>query len=236
MNPTITKLAFQALTGRRRFWLLLLFPLGLVGFTILIRVLTGSQAAAWQTLFSLGLSLVLPLLALISATSVMGPEVDDGSIVYLLAKPVSRHSIAQSKYAVALGAVLVVGTAPLLVVGIIVRPSAVALTLAMWIGSVVSAIAYTAIFLALSAVWRHAVVVGLLFILIWEGTLGNLFSGIAWLSVAQWGERVAIWIDADSGSSDVALWWAVLALVVASVAGVWWTGDRLRSFAFKGDE
>ena len=43
-------------------------------------------------------TLALPLVALLATSAVLGPEVDDGSIVYLLAKPVNRYGLAISKY------------------------------------------------------------------------------------------------------------------------------------------
>src|SRR5690606_22306173 len=47
MNATIAKLALQALLGRRRFWLLLAFPILLVALTVLLRVLAGDADPAW---------------------------------------------------------------------------------------------------------------------------------------------------------------------------------------------
>lgn len=72
--------------------------------------------------------------------------------------------------------------------------------------------------------------------LLWEGTLANLFSGIAWLSVGQWGQRVAAMLDSDVYRSDVSAVWAVAALVVVTVGGVWFSGDRLRSFSLRGED
>ena len=45
--------------------------------------------------------MVLPLTALIIGTSVLGAEIEDGSIVHLLATPVRRASVIASKYLVA---------------------------------------------------------------------------------------------------------------------------------------
>ena len=44
---------------------------------------------------SFAIGTVLPLLALLAGTGVIGPEIDDGSIIYLLAKPIPRwHLVA----------------------------------------------------------------------------------------------------------------------------------------------
>jgi ABC-2 type transport system permease protein len=236
VNPTITKLALQATLGRRRFWFLLGLPLLFVAVTVLVRIFTDDPALAWSNLRDVGPFLLVPLMALIAASSVLGPEIDDGSIVYLLAKPVNRYSVAFSKYVVALATTVVLGTLPLLVTGIAVDPDRLGASFAVWAGCLVAAAAYTALFLALSATWRHAVVVGVLFVLIWESTIGAILSGVAWLSVVQWSSRITEALDPSLTGPDLPLWWAVLASAVVTVGGVWWAGDRLRSFSPSGQE
>jgi len=231
-NGTIAKLALQALLGRRRFWLLLAFPILLIGLVALIAALTDAEAA-WSVLPGLGYPLVLPLVAILAASSVLGPEVDDGSIVYLLAKPVSRYGVAISKWVVALGATLVAGALPLFVAGLLTDDSSRAGALGL--AAAVAGTTYTALFLAISAVTRHAVVASLMFVLIWEGLLGNLFSGIAWLSPGQWGLRIGHEVS-DALPDPANLPWAILASLVVTVVGVWFAGDRLRSFSMKGED
>ena len=61
--------------------------------------------------------------ALLATTGVLAPEIDDGSIAYLLAKPVSRHTIVRSKLTVAAGCVLAFAVLPVLVAGLVLRTS-----------------------------------------------------------------------------------------------------------------
>lgn len=232
MNGTIAKLALQALLGRRRFFLLLAFPVLLIALVTLITALTDGDAA-FDILPGLGYPLVLPLVAILAASSVLGPEVDDGSIVYLLAKPVSRYGVAISKWLVALGATLVAGSLAILIASLITGDTTRAL--GMFVGAVVAGTAYSALFLAISAVTRHAVIASLMFVLIWESLLGNLFTGVAWLSIGQWGLRIGH--EVSGKLPDPAnLTWAVLASLVVTVAGVWFAGDRLRSFSLRGED
>lgn len=232
MNPTILRLAAQALLGRRRFWLLLAFPVLLIALTVLIAALTDGDAA-FPLLPNLGYPIVLPLVAVLAASSVLGPEVDDGSIVYLLAKPISRHTVALSKWVVAWVATLLAGALPLYVSALIAGGGDRAP--ATGLAAVVAGTTYSALFLAVSTLTRHAVIVSLLFVLIWEGLLGNLLSGVAWLSVAQWGLRVGH--DVSTGLPDPTnLPWALLASLTVTVGGVWFTGDRLRSFSLRGED
>jgi ABC-2 type transport system permease protein len=232
INTTIARLALQALLGRRRFFLLLAFPVLLVALVALITALTDGDAA-FDIVPGLGYTLVLPLVAILAASSVLGPEVDDGSIVYLLSKPVSRYGVAISKWLVALAATLVSGSVAILIASLITGDTTRAL--AMFVGALVAGTAYSALFLAISSVTRHAVIASLMFVLIWESLLGNLFTGVAWLSIGQWGIRVGH--EVSSTLPDPAnLTWAVLASIVVTVGGVWFAGDRLRSFSLRGED
>ncbi|MFC7727304.1 ABC transporter permease [Nocardioides sp. GCM10028917] len=232
INTTIAKLALQALLGRRRFFLLLAFPVLLIGLVALVTVLVDGDAA-YEVLPSLGYPLVLPLVAILAASSVLGPEVDDGSIVYLLSKPVNRYGIAISKWLVALGATLIAGALPILVAALIAGDSTRAT--ALFVGAVVAGTAYSALFLAISAITRHAVIASLMFVLIWESLLGNLFSGIAWLSIGQWGLRIGH--EISTALPDPAnLGYAIIASLVVTVVGTWFAGDRLRSFSLRGED
>lgn len=233
MNGTIIKLALQALLGRRRFWLLIALPLALIGLTALIRALSSDPDAAWPMVSFLGYPLVLPLVAILAASSVLGPEVDDGSIVYLLSKPVSRHAIAISKWLVAWSATLVVGSIGVFIAGLVAGGGEQAV--GWWVAALVAGTTYSALFLALSSLTRHAVVIGLIFVLIWEGLAGGFLSGVAWLSVGQWGIRIGQEVSA-SLDDPVNLPWALLASLAVTLGGVWFAGDRLRSFALTGDE
>jgi ABC-2 type transport system permease protein len=233
MNGTIAKLALAALLGRRRFWLLVVFPVLMIGLTVLVTVMAGDDEFGWQMVGFLGYPLVLPLVAILAASSVLGPEVDDGSIVYLLSKPVNRHAVAISKWVVAWVTTLVVGAGSVFAAGLVVEPGDQAV--AWLVASMVAGTTYSALFLALSAVTRHAVVIGLVFVLIWENVLGSIFSGVAWLSINDWGVRVGH--EVSSALDDPAnLPWALLASLLVTVGGVFFAGDRLRSFALTGDE
>jgi ABC-2 type transport system permease protein len=232
MNATIARLAMQALLGRRRFYLLLAFPVLLIGLVALVTSLTDGEAA-YELIPGLGYPLVLPLVAILAASSVLGPEVDDGSIVYLLSKPVSRHGVATSKWLVALGATLTAGSLPIFVAALITGDSTRAV--ALLVGAVVAGTAYSALFLAISSVTRHAVIASLMFVLIWESLLGNLFTGVAWLSIGQWGLRIGHEVSAQL-PDPANLPWAIAASAVVTVAGVFFAGDRLRSFSLRGED
>ena len=110
MNATVASLTSRSLLGRKRTLVLLLLPLALLALCTLARVLAGldadierelDAALAPDLLGAFGIAILMPLLGLIAGTGSIGPEIDDGSIVYLLAKPLNRYSIVVTKLAVA---------------------------------------------------------------------------------------------------------------------------------------
>ncbi|HEV8056342.1 MAG TPA: ABC transporter permease subunit, partial [Nocardioidaceae bacterium] len=178
VHPTVVRLSRRSLFGRRRGVLLFLLPLALIGFAGLIRLLVGAgEAHSEVVLFGLGLAVVVPLVALVAGTGVLGPEVDDGSIIYLLAKPVSRHSIVVSKALVAMGSVALFAGLGMLVAGVALQAPDLEVAIGYAVGALTGGVAYTALFVLLSVLTRHAVVVGLVYVLIWEGLLGGLLDG-----------------------------------------------------------
>jgi ABC-2 type transport system permease protein len=238
MNRTVAVLALRSVFGRRRGVLLFVLPGVVFALAVLVRLVAGEDsAAATAVLYGVGLVLMLPLVALVAGTGVLGPEIDDGSIVYLLAKPLSRQVIAVSKAVVAVGCVLVFGALPLFLTGLFLNPSAPELGLGYGAGALVGGVAYSALFVMLAAVSRHAVVFGLVYVLVWEGLLGSLLSGVRWLSVTQWATAVTERLSDDFGiDAQLGVAYALVAAGVVTVVAVWFAGVRLRSFALTGEE
>jgi ABC-2 type transport system permease protein len=210
----------------------------LFGLAVLVRLIAGEDSSAMTAvLYGVGLALTVPLVALVAGTGVLAPEIDDGSVVYLLAKPVPRPVIVLSKVVVAVGCVLAFAVLPVLATGLFLNPSVPELGLGYALGALVGGVTYAAVFVMLAAVSRHAVVFGLVYVLIWEGLLGPLLSGIRWVSITQWGAAVAATVSDDLGlSTDLAVAYALVAAAVVTVAAVWFAGQRLRSFTLTGEE
>ena len=223
--------------GRRRGVLLFVLPLVLIGLSVLVRGLVGEDVtSAGDTLYGLGLAVIVPLVALIATTGVLAPEIDDGSISYLLAKPISRHVIVVSKLLVAGGCVLVFGAVPMLISGLVMAAGTPEVGLGFALGALAGGLAYCALFSLLSVLTRHAVVIGLVYLLIWEGLLGGLLDGVRWLSITRWAGEITDEVADLSLVSDLGLTYAVVATVVVIVACTWLTGRKLRGFNLTGDE
>ncbi|MEV6031922.1 ABC transporter permease subunit [Nonomuraea sp. NPDC052116] len=238
MNTVVAGITYRALLGRRRIILLLLLPLALIGLAVLFRVLGGGdQSAAVQLMQKFAISTMLPLLGLIAGTGVIAPEIDDGTIIHLMSKPISRPVIVRTKFLVAASLMALFGAVPTYVAAWILAGNEDGIAPGFALGALVAGIAYAAVFLLLGVVTRHAVTIGIIYALVWESVVGNFIQGAHKFSIQQWGQTIAKQIsDSAFVEADVALSFAVPALIVVTVVGVFWAGQRLRVFSLTGDE
>jgi len=242
MNATVARLTARSLLGRRRAYLLMALPGVLILLCILVRLLAGEDNdITVGILGGFALSTLVPLLGLIAGTGSIGPEIDDGSIVYLLSKPLSRHSIAGTKAAVAATVVTVFAALPVLVAGLVLAGTSNGLAAGYFLGALVAGLAYATLFLLLAVVTRHAVVIGLIYALIWESLVGSYVPGAQALSIQQWSLALTAKVvgsraEALNVTSAVSLGVAVPLLVLLAAGSTWYAGRRLRSLRLTSDE
>ena len=243
MNPTVASLTSRSLLGRNRTLVLLLLPLALLALCTLARVLAGLDAEiqrelqgslAPDLLTAFGLAILMPLLSLIAGTGSIGPEIDEGSIVYLLAKPLNRYSIVVTKLVVAAGVVTLFGVVPIAVAAIVLTGEVGAVTVSFTLGALAAGIAYSAVFLLLAVVSRNAVVIGLVYALIWESLVGGLVPGAQTLSIQQWSLAVVQQVLGDSAANlgvaaAVGVGAALVLLTVVTVLATGYAGRRLQT-------
>ena len=244
MNTTVAGLTLRMLLGRRRALLLLALPLVLLVLSLIVRATVSADSredVAVGLLGTFALATLVPLLGVIAGTGAIGPEIDDGSIVYLLAKPLNRHSIVVSKLVVAIAVVTVFAAAPVFVAGLILTGTADQLWLGFGFAALVAGVAYSALFLLLAVLTRNAVVVGLIYALVWETVVGSFVPGAQALSIQQWSlvvTRAVVGDRADDLDVTAAVRpeIAIPLLIAMTVAATWFAGSRLRSLRLAGDE
>ena len=169
IHPVVVGLTVRDLLGRRRLILFALLPLVLLGLAITSRARSRRRGARKRAdiLQQVGFGALLPLLALIAATGTLAPQIDDGSVVYLLAKPLSRHAIIRSQALVAYLTVVVFAVVPMVIAGVIDEGRLVRSPgPSRW--ALLGAAAYVGVFTLLSVASRNAVLLGLLYALIWK--------------------------------------------------------------------
>ncbi|HMD91395.1 MAG TPA: ABC transporter permease [Trebonia sp.] len=235
-NPTVAMLTLRATVGRRR---VLLFAVPAVILIVLTLVLRASHPAAvlWpdQVLGDFGFSVLLPLTALIIGTGVLGAEIDDGSAIHLLATPVRRSAVVFTKFAVAAVLTMLFAAVPELIAGLL-APHSGKLALALFTGAVAGSVIYAAVFVMASVLTTRAIALGLLYVLIWEGLLGNLVGGARILSVAHYSLGIANAIYPDQSlNAGLSLSTSVTLGIIVTVGALILATRRLSAFAIKGE-
>lgn len=99
------------------------------------------------------------------------------------------------------------------------------------VGALAASIGYCAIFLALSVMLRHALAVGLVYVLVWEGLIATFVDGARVLSVQAWARSIGDAAAAPQLESYVGVATAVVLLVVVTLAGGVLADQRLRSLS-----
>ncbi|MFE9686445.1 ABC transporter permease [Streptomyces sp. NPDC002701] len=237
-DPTVARLTYRGLLGRRRALILGALPVLLIVISVAVRGFTGAddQVAA-DVLGGFALATMVPIIGVIAGTGAIGPEIDDGSVVYLLAKPVKRPTIIFTKLIVAIAVTMAFSAIPTFLAGMILNGNGQQIAVAYTVAALVASIAYAALFLLLGTITRHAVVFGLVYALVWEALFGTLVSGAKTLSVQQWSLAVAHKVSGgDLVTSDVSLVTGTVLLVVVTVAATWFAGQKLRTLTLAGEE
>ena len=237
MNATVAGISYRAVLGRRRIWLLLLLPLALIAMALLMRLTgRGNEATAVELMQGLAISAMLPLVGAIVGTGVIGPEIDDGTILHLLSKPIPRPVIVFTKFVVAASLLVLFGAVSTFLAAYIVVGSEAGIAAGFALGAAAGGIAYAAVFLLLGIVTKHAVTVGIVYAIVWEGLVGGLVPGARQLSIQQWAQSIAGQVSTSSFFTvDVGLGFALPALVVVTVLAVVLAGRRLRVFSLTGE-
>lgn len=196
MNREIFVLSLRQLLGRRRTFALI--ALSLLPLLVALVFRTGNSdidRVDWTAnalMNGLIVTTLLPLVTLVLSTTSLGMEIEDGTIVYLLSKPLSRAQVITAKLAASwLPAGALVSLSAASSASIALQGSEPTLLLAFVIAAAFGALAYSSVFLLLSLLTSRALVIGLIYVFIWEGIVTELFTGTRILSVRQYTLGVA---------------------------------------------
>jgi len=235
----IAGVTLRSLLGRRRTLLMLL----LAGMPILLGLLVRANNADVEelgaTLDGFVVRIVLPLIALVFGTAALGSELDDGTAVHMLTKPIDRWTIVVAKILVA-GTLTAAMVVPSTVVGGLLlggsAPGTVGVTFAFALATLIGSYIYVAIFLVLSVATSRGLIIGLAYALIWEGVLGGLLPGTQIFSVREYLGGIAGTLDAravsESAVGSTGFIYVAVAFVVALVLG----SMRLARYEVRGTD
>jgi ABC-2 type transport system permease protein len=201
LHLTVGWLTWRQLFAHKRLYVALGFAFAPLIITLIFRTVVPETATAEsiRTFYAgLGrdatLGVILPLTAVVFGTVAFGGEIDDGTVVYLLVKPIARWRLVTTKYLVA-----VLSTIGLMVPGVFLPwlalrgPSAlsIAAPLALMAGAMVGAFLYCALFVFLGVATRRSLMFGLAYVVGFEEVLSRGVPGIRTLSIREFAASIA---------------------------------------------
>src|SRR3954468_34713 len=161
LNGTVMWLTRRQLFAKQRLMvaLILLFVPALI--TVIYRMSSGGAPddGSFVTMVSsdIIIGVLMPIIALVFGTTAFGGEVEDGTLIYLMAKPVPRWKLAISKYVVAfLASVAITIPAFFIVWGLTPGPIPFQVPVGYSVGAVVGCALYCGVFVTLGITSRRA--------------------------------------------------------------------------------
>ena len=234
---TLLGLSLRSVLRGKRVVFVAVLPalIGLIALLLAAKASAANRDDAYAVLTGeLLLPLVLALVALVLGVNAFGDERDERTLGLLLATTLPRPRIVLTKYAAA-AVVTWIACLPA-VLGCMVLAARTSLPAGEAVGglllaSVLAAAAYSAVFVLLSLLMRRAVLVGLAYLILWEGLLAGTTTTFRNLSVGAYASRVAgaPFEDVPFDVADVGVAVAALVLVgvaAAAVAGAAWRLPR----------
>ncbi len=223
-------LTWRQLFARRRIWFAIAFAVLPLLFALLFRIVAddgdSSRVGFYHAMVrEIIIGTLLPLTAVTFGTTAFGGEVDDGTLIYLLVKPIARWQIVVSKYVVStLSAFAVVLPAIVLPWFIVRNPDLPfrAVT-AFLIGAALASAIYTAFFLGLGLKTKRALVFGLVYVIGFEGVLSRNLAGLRAFSIREFANTLAQAVSngsiviPDAVSTSSVKWMGSIILVAAMV-------------------
>ncbi len=228
----IARVTLRQLGRQRRMALLILLALVPVLVSLLYRFAADqsdpgdSAEFASDILATFVVNLVLPLTALLIGTSALGQDIEEGTIAYLIAKPLARWKVIVAK--VLAGWLLTTGVLLISVLGtgalVLVGEEGASLIPAFAVAVMAGGLAYVVIFVTLSLRFSRALVIGLAYVFVWEAIISQFISGVRFLSIRAYTVGIAdglTEVSTDVLDRSLAATPAVVLLAILVAVGTW---------------
>ena len=149
------------------------------------KVLETYNESAIPTLFLI----VVPITSIVLGSASLGDERRDGTLSFLVVRPIPRSAITAAKLAAAALAAVIVSalSGTLASVAVSIRASDWSTLVPTVVGLAISAGCYTAVFLVLGHLTSRAVLMGLVYLFIWETGISFAAPSLANVSLFRIG-------------------------------------------------
>lgn len=168
---------------QRRVALLLLFATS--AHALLMLMFSLSERNFAEVTVGLFLAVALPVTALITAGAALGDEREENTMPFLLVKPLPRWVVAVSSLLASISTVVVVSLVGIALAWFLGARATGDNTIGwpMFVAMIIVAVAYAAVFLPIGLLARRSTLIGLAYILIWEGIISRVVDGAAASSI-----------------------------------------------------
>ena len=176
----------------------------------------------------MGLSILVPIVALIFASASLGDTREDGTLVYLWLRPISRLSVSTGAWAASVTIALPLTVIPMTVSALLLDAGNSVVT-ATIITSILAVVAYSGLFVTLGLIVKNPVLWGLAYIFIWEAIVASFAKPAAALAVSGYSRaiitgRTNIEFDYLFDPSQSV---SILMLIIITTAGIAFSSVRL---------
>ena len=232
VSAPVYRLTLRALVDGRR--LVILGLLALLPIIAALVYLGSGEVAAevfWARLVNrLILPTVTAFIAIVIGASAVADEREDGTILYLVSTPLSRLSIIATKVLASWTAALALLIPSVVIAGLIALGSSADAGQILWpaAAAALTALCYCAIAAWLAMITRRPVVIGVLYILLWEGTIATFAASADRFSIAAYGRAIAAeGVARGNGAPSFGGVTGVIVLVAVTVVATWLATRRL---------
>jgi ABC-2 type transport system permease protein len=176
----------------------------------------------------MGLSILVPIVALIFASASLGDTREDGTLVYLWLRPISRLSVSTGAWAASVTIALPLTVIPMAVSALLLDAGKSVVT-ATIITSILAVVAYSGLFVTLGLIVKNPVLWGLAYTFIWEAIVASFAKPAAALAVSGYSRAII------TGRTNVEFDYlfdpsqsvSVLMLIIITIAGIAFSSARL---------
>jgi ABC-2 type transport system permease protein len=200
VNGDILRLTVRQLLRGKRVVALGLIPLVPVIVAVAWRLAPATSSfgstSGHELYAALMESLLLPtcvaFVSLVLGASAIGDEREDGTILYLAATPLPRRTIVASKASAAWIATIALCLPGMVLCAVLCLGGHAFGTAGAWsvLAVVLSAAAYVAVFAAVSLGVGRPVVVGFIYVVLWEGSIATFAPSAEKFSIAAYGRAL----------------------------------------------
>ncbi len=231
LSAPVFRLTLRSLFSGRR--ILALAVLALVPVIAATAFAAGGEIEPelfWARLLQrLVIPTITAFIAVVIGASAIADEREDGTILYLAATPLSRLTLVLTKIAAAWTTCMAL-LAPAVVVSALIALGADADGAQVaWplLGIALAALCYCSAAAWLAMVVRRPVVIGVLYILLWEGSIATFAASADRFSIAAYGRAVAVEGVIDVNAPETSAAAAIVVLTVVTALAAWAAGRRL---------